>query len=110
MALLKQYQSDVEAILARRHDNGGDFWATPDRRLGKGSPFSTIDCVLMLSELGMDISEPVMKKAAELILSSWREGILGYSVAIWGYTTSPSGEAAAQLRQAAEEYVNYLGR
>jgi len=73
MTIPKQYLSDVEAILARRHDNGGDFWATPDRRLGVGSPFSTIDCALMLSELGMNHSDPVLKRTAELIMSSWRE-------------------------------------
>jgi hypothetical protein len=73
MAVPNKYQSDVEAILARRYDNGSDLWATPDRRLGKGSPFSTLDCALMLSELEMDVSEPVLKEAAELILSSWQE-------------------------------------
>lgn len=73
MAVPKQYQSDVGAILAKRHDNGGDLWTTPDRRLGKGSPFSTLDCALMLSELGMDISEPILKETSGLILSSWQE-------------------------------------
>ncbi|MFQ5814721.1 MAG: prenyltransferase, partial [Anaerolineae bacterium] len=73
MAVPRQYQSDVEAILARRYDNGGDLWASADGRLGVGSPFSTLDCALMLSELGMNPSEPVLKRAAELILSSWRE-------------------------------------
>lgn len=73
MVIPKQYQSDIEAILARRYDNGGDLWATPDKRIGKGSPFSTLDCALMLSELGMSPSEPVLKETAELILSSWRE-------------------------------------
>lgn len=61
MALLNRYKSDVaaligrdcvEAILKRRYDNGGDLWTTPDKRLGKGSPFSTLDCGLMLKELG----------------------------------------------------------
>lgn len=73
MVVAKQYQSDVEAILARRYDNGGDFWATVDGRLGKGSPFSTRDCALMLSELGMELSEPVLQETAKLILNSWRE-------------------------------------
>jgi hypothetical protein len=69
----KQYQSDVEAILAKRHENGGDYWATSDRRLSKGSPFSTLNCAFMLSELGMDCSEPVLMETADLILSTWRE-------------------------------------
>ena len=73
MAIAKQYQSDVEAILAKRHDNGGDYWTTPDRRLSKGSPFSTLDCAFMLLELGMDRSEPVLKETSDLFLSSWRE-------------------------------------
>lgn len=73
MAVSKQYQSDVEAILAKRYDNGGDYWTTPDRRLCKGSPFTAFDCAFMLLELGMDRSEPVLKETADLILSSWRE-------------------------------------
>lgn len=73
MVILKQYQSDIEAILAKRFDNGGDLWATADKRLGKGSPFSTLDCALILSELGTELSEPVLRETAELIISSWRE-------------------------------------
>ncbi|MDF2989460.1 MAG: hypothetical protein K0R50_4970 [Eubacterium sp.] len=73
MTVSKQYQSDVEAILAKRHENGGDYWATSDRRLSKGSPFSTLNCAFMLSELGMDCSEPVLMETADLILSTWRE-------------------------------------
>lgn len=73
MAIKKQSQSDIEAIIAKRYDNGGDYWATPDWRLIKGSPFTTLDCAYILSELGMDRSEPVLKETADLILSSWRE-------------------------------------
>ena len=73
MALSKQYQADVQAILKRRHDNGADYWATPDGRWGKGSPFSTFDCGIMLSELGLKRSDPVMKGAAEQIFKSWCE-------------------------------------
>ncbi len=73
MAIRKQYQSDIDTIMARRYDNGGDYWTTSDRRLIKGSPFSTLGCAYMLSELGMDGSEPVLKETAELILNSWRE-------------------------------------
>jgi hypothetical protein len=49
MAIPKRYASDVDAVLARRRDNGADFWATPDGRWGKGSPFSTFDCILSLT-------------------------------------------------------------
>ncbi|MEE8587379.1 MAG: hypothetical protein V3T83_21270 [Acidobacteriota bacterium] len=73
MAVAKGYRGDVEAILAKRHQHGADLWTTPDHRLGKGSPFATVDCVLMLTELGMGPSEPVLKGCAELLLSSWRD-------------------------------------
>lgn len=73
MAVEEQYLSDVEAILSHRYDNGADFWATPDKRLLKGSPFSTFDSVLYLLELGMSPDEPVLKDAADLIFSVWQE-------------------------------------
>ena len=53
MSVEQQYLADVDAILAHRHDNGADLWATEDKRLLKGSPFSTFDSVLYLLELGM---------------------------------------------------------
>jgi hypothetical protein len=68
-----QYKADIEAILAKRYDNGGDYWATADGRLAVGHPFSTLACALMLSELGVDLSNPVLKGATELILKAWRE-------------------------------------
>src|SRR4030067_2081961 len=74
MTVPKRYQADVEMILARLYDNGGDLWSTADGRFGVGSPFSTLECALMLSELGMDVSEPILKRTAELIMSSWRGG------------------------------------
>lgn len=73
MTLIKQYQSDIEEIMSKRQDNGDDYWTTPDRRLIKGSPFNSLECPLILLELGMDRSEPVLKETANLILSSWRE-------------------------------------
>lgn len=73
MAVAAQYQADVEAILARRHDNGADFWATPDRRLSKGGPFSTLEAPALLMELGLDPSEQVLRGTAELLLSTWRD-------------------------------------
>ena len=72
MAVNKEYQSDVDIILSHRHDLGADYWTTPDKRLGKGSPFSAYDSALMLLELGMEPSDPIMKKLAELFFSIWR--------------------------------------
>jgi hypothetical protein len=73
MAVAPRYQPDVEAILATRHDNGADYWATPDRRLFKGGPFSTLEAPALLVELGVDPVEQVLRETAELILSTWRE-------------------------------------
>lgn len=73
MAVENQYLSDVEEILSHRYDNGADLWATPDKRLSKGSPFSTFGSVLYLLELGMSPDEPVLKDAADLIFSVWQE-------------------------------------
>ena len=73
MAVDKQYSSDVEAILTRRYDNGADYWTTPDKRLIKGAPFSTLESVHYLLELGMEPTEPLIKECADLIFSTWRE-------------------------------------
>ncbi len=73
MVVLKQYKDDVQTIVEKRHDNGADFWATQDGKWGKGSPFSTFDCVLMLTELGVKKSEPILKGAASVLLDAWRE-------------------------------------
>lgn len=54
MSIDKQFLSDVETILVHRYDNGTDFWTTPDKRLIKGSPFSTLECAKYLLELGME--------------------------------------------------------
>ncbi len=66
------YQQDIEAILSHQHDNGGQLWATPDQRLIKGAPFSTLECAYYLAELGLPPSHPVLQAAADLIFSTWR--------------------------------------
>jgi hypothetical protein len=64
--------TDIEIILSHRHDNGADFWATPDGRLAKGHPFSTYWSSLMLLELGMPPSDPILTKVAELFFEIQR--------------------------------------
>jgi len=73
MAVDPRYLSDIEAILSHRYDHGDDFWTTPDKRLLKGSPFSAYNSALMLLELGMQPSDPIMEKVAELFFNTWRE-------------------------------------
>ncbi len=73
MAVSERYKSDVEAILAKRHYYGADYWTTPDKRLSKGGSFSTLGSALLLHELGMEISNPLLHDVAELIFSCLRE-------------------------------------
>ncbi|MCL2363181.1 MAG: prenyltransferase [Defluviitaleaceae bacterium] len=72
MAIDPKYQSDVDIILSHRHDLGADFWTTADKRLVKGSPFSCMDSALMLLELGMDSTDPILVAVADLFFSVWR--------------------------------------
>jgi hypothetical protein len=73
MTVAPPYQADVEAILATRRGNGADFWATPDGRLSKGGPFSTLEAPALLTEPGVDSSDEAVHGAAQLLLGSWRE-------------------------------------
>jgi len=73
MAIDAKYQGDVDIILSHRHDLGADYWTTSDKRLAKGSPFSCINSALMLLELGMEPSDPVLQAVAELFLNVWRK-------------------------------------
>ena len=73
MAVDKKYQSDADAIIARRYDNGADYWTTPDNRLLKGSPFSALNSALMLAELGMEPSDPVLKETADLFFNAQKD-------------------------------------
>lgn len=71
-SLTTLYEFDIKAIIARRYDNGGDLWATPDKRIYKGAPFSTLESIIMLAELEPTLT-PIMKDAGELMLGLWRE-------------------------------------
>ena len=73
MASDLRYQADVDTIMAKRYDNGWDYWTTPDKRLIKGAPFSTLESAMLLLELGVEPSEPILQEVAGLILGSWRE-------------------------------------
>ena len=73
MCIEKLYESDIKEILSHRFDLGADLWTTPDKRLIKGSPFSTLECAAYLMELGMKPAEPLLKDTADLIFSTWQE-------------------------------------
>jgi hypothetical protein len=67
------YTEDLNQILASRRDNGADFWATPDGRLGIERPISTLAALLIMSELGVPKSHEALRGAAELVLNACRE-------------------------------------
>jgi hypothetical protein len=68
----KRYVTDVDAILARRHDNGGDYWASADGRLGVGEPFSTVTSLLLLHELKVARTHEAVRGALQLLVRAWR--------------------------------------
>ena len=72
MANNKELQQDIDIILSHRHDLGADYWTTPDNRLMKGSPFSAYDSALMLLDLGMEPSHPILKTVCDMFFSQWR--------------------------------------
>jgi hypothetical protein len=69
----EMYETDMDKILATRHDNGADFWATPDGRLGIEKPISTLSALLIMSELKVKKSHEALQGAAELVLHAIRD-------------------------------------
>lgn len=66
-------QADIDAICAHRYDHGADCFATPDGKLLKGAPFTTLESAMYLMELGVSPDDPLLKAMAELILGTWKE-------------------------------------
>ena len=67
------YARDVDVILSHRHDQGADWWTTPDRKLLKGAPFTTLESALYLLELGVSPEHEALGGVARLIFDAWRE-------------------------------------
>jgi len=66
-------QADLAQILATRHDNGADFWTTPDGRLGIEKPISTLTALMIISELNVPRDHEALQGAAELVLAAIRD-------------------------------------
>lgn len=99
------YQTDIETIVAHRHDQGADLWTTPDNRIGKGAPFSLLECCQYLLELGMKPDDPILQQATELIWDTWQEDgrfRLYPKGAIYPCQTAIAAECLAQLGYAAD--------
>jgi len=72
MNLKERYKDDIAIIMDRINHNGGELWATKDKKICKGSPYSTRDVAIMLSELGFSQKDIIIQDIASLIFSSWR--------------------------------------
>jgi hypothetical protein len=72
MNLKEKYKNDIAIIMDKINHNGGDLWATKDKKIWKGSPFATRDVAIMLSELGFTNKDILVQEIADLILSTWR--------------------------------------
>lgn len=64
--------ADIEALLARREDNGADYWATPDGRIYVGNPYSTLSCLGILHELQVGPEHEAVVGALNLVLAAGR--------------------------------------
>ena len=72
MNLKKKYQNDIALIMTKFNHNGGELWATEDKKISKGSPFSTRDVALMLFELGFSNKDTIIQDIAKLVFSNWK--------------------------------------
>ena len=69
----ERYQKDIDIILSHRYDNGADLWTTEDKKLLKGAPFTTLESVNFLLELGVSPEDEIIKRVANLILSVYKD-------------------------------------
>jgi len=92
----KKYRADIEAVLARRHDNGADFWASADGRLCIGEPFSTLTSLIVLHELKVPRTHEAVRGALQLVRGSQRDDGR-YRLAPGGTLYPCSTAAAARL-------------
>ncbi|MCX5779966.1 MAG: prenyltransferase [Firmicutes bacterium] len=67
------YEGDLTQLLATRHHNGADFWATPDGRIGIERPISTLTALLIMSALKVSKSHEALQGAVELVLRAIRD-------------------------------------
>lgn len=66
-------KTDLLRFFETRYENGADYWATPDGRLGIEKPISTLSALLIMSELNVEKSHEALQGAAELVLQAVRD-------------------------------------
>ncbi|MEQ8236663.1 MAG: prenyltransferase [Syntrophomonadaceae bacterium] len=70
MGTPQSYSEDLDRVLATRHANGSDFWATKDGRIGIEKPISTLTALLIMSDLKVPKDHEALQGAANLVLGS----------------------------------------
>ena len=101
----RKYKADVDAILARRHDNGGDYWASADGRLAVGEPFSTLTSLLLLHELKVARTHEAVRGALQLVRRAWRTDgryRLAPSGALYPCSTAAAARVLCRFGQAGD--------
>ena len=101
----KKYMSDVAAVLARRHDNGADFWASADGRLAVGEPFSTLTSLLVLHELKVARTHEAVRGALQLVRGAQRDDgryRLAPSGALYPCATAAAARVLCRFGQAGD--------
>lgn len=69
------YTQDLDDYLSTRYDNGADYWATPDHKIGVGGPFCTLNALLILSEF--DIANSIDSTISAATRANLNEALQG---------------------------------
>lgn len=69
----REHAADLEAVLARRADNGGRYWDGGNGRIGVGGPFSTLESLLILHELRVPRRHEAVEGALGRVLAAARD-------------------------------------
>lgn len=72
ISVREQYKSDIELIKSKQNHLDGNYWTTHDNRIGKGSPFSSRDVAIMLTELGFTQDDKEIKGLSDKIFNTLR--------------------------------------
>lgn len=108
------FDADIDALLSRRHDNGADFWASPEGKIYVGNPFSTLSCLGMLHELGVASDHEAVRGGLDLILAACREDgriRLGPKAPMYPCYTSEAARMLCRFGETGDELrrtVDYL--
>lgn len=102
------HQEDIEQVLGHRHDNGADYWATEDRRLGVGSPFSTFESLQQLLDVqhedgGWRCNRVAMGRSADTDASN--PGVTLFALDALRFTDQPEHNPA--LDRAADSLLEH---